>query len=262
MLSLQFKLQLQTALSFAPHEAPFKGGVLHGFFENALTEFHPQLWANLRGPRDEPARYALRVPQCSSPRWPAGHAFVISVTLFAPVQHLWGDVVAALTQGPPLRLGCARVPCTAQDVRILRPAAPSLSLLQAASHVGQGLADWQAQRPVSSAAQAVVIKLLAPCLISSEARRMAQPAPAPPLPLTLSSIVSSLKRRMQRLEPALASQYAFDSPAWREAERSTWPHQIPSANPAHTQVTPRPWPYAAATPRADAPSSSPPSKAT
>lgn len=55
MVFLNILFQLERALQFAPHEAPFKGGVLHGCIEHALTQHDPQLWENLRGPSNAPA---------------------------------------------------------------------------------------------------------------------------------------------------------------------------------------------------------------
>lgn len=243
MLLLCLQLRLQAPLTFAPHEAPFKGGVLHGMVEHALTQHHPQLWGILRSATNQPAHYALRVPQDSDTHWPEGHAFELGLMLFAPVQALWGDVLDALTPAhtaAPLALGHARAPCSVVDVRIHRPNAPALSLLQAMGHSGAGLAHWQAQRPHTAACPQLRITLQAPCFITSDTRR-AQ-AHSPPMPLTLSSIVRSVQRRIEHLEPTLAEQYRCDSPEWQEALRSTWPHQIATA--AHTHISPRPWPYA------------------
>jgi len=238
VLKLQLQIQTQGETSFSPAEAPFKGGMLHGLVETALTRYSPKLWTDLRGPDNRSPRYALRVPQDSATHWPGGHAFELGIMLFAPVQHLWGDVLAALTQGPPLHLGHTRSPCVAHDVRIHRPGAPSLSLLQAMSHAGQNLAHWQASPLPAQEAQQLRIQLQAPCLISSEGRRL-----DPQLalrPYTLSSIVRSVSRRMQTLEPTLAQAYGVGSSTWQASCQSLWPHQVAS----HSHISPRPWPYA------------------
>ena len=70
MLLLQIQLQTLGTTPFAPTEAPFKGGMLHGLVESALTRHSPSLWASLPcGSDDIPqdgATLLLEVPALSA----------------------------------------------------------------------------------------------------------------------------------------------------------------------------------------------------
>jgi len=239
MIALRLTFKTEAEAVFTPIEAPFKGGILHGMIEQALTQKHPQLWAGLRAPANQKARYALRVPQDSISLWSAGHEFELCVLLYQPVQHLWSDVLEALTRGAALKLGRHRTPCVANDVHIERPGAPGLSLLQAMSRANRNLHNWRPNKPLSGDCGQLHIRLLSPCLINSQIRREVA-ADSQGLPITLSSIAHSIQRRMMTLEPELAAQFEFSSPAWRQTMQG-----IRMINrPCRSEIIARSWPYA------------------
>jgi hypothetical protein len=133
------------------------------------------------------------------------------------------------------------------DVQIHRPGVAAMSLLQAMGRAGQELPHWQANLPVApisvrdahTPVASLNIELQAPCHINSMNRRSHQADHA--LPFTLVSIVRSVQRRMQHLEPGLAAQCGFQTPEWQAAMKTIWPHRI--AQPELTDVASCPWPY-------------------
>jgi CRISPR-associated endoribonuclease Cas6 len=84
--------------------------------------------------------------------------------------------------------------------------------------------------PDAQPADSLIVNLLSPTQINSQARRQAS------LPLTLSSIVKSLQQRLTALEPDLAAQFEFDGPAWQHDVRAFWPHQIAARHDIHDRA--------------------------
>ena len=232
MLMLNIGLMVEKEAPFSRDEATYKGSLMHGLFECAVSDYSVGLWQALRRTPHEKALYALIPPQDRATSYPAGHRFSLGVMLFGAAVPLWQDVLDALMSSRRLGLGQAATPLVVLSASLHHPNHPAQTHLQAVSARNPlPLSTAPVAVPKPQPTDRLVLELLSPTQINSQARREA------PLPLTLSSIVKSLQQRLSALEPALATQFEFESEAWQQQVRAFWPHQIAASH----SVQDRPW---------------------
>ncbi len=220
MILLNLQLALQGDLPQpAITASPYLGGVLHGAFEHLVRLHTPEVAVELGMVEGSQQKYYAIYPppygwQAETDQTPL--YLGCGVMLFGHVTRHAEQLIPVLQHWEEIRL--AGLSDKVQSVQIYSCIPGDQPRLRTGS---QAESVWHQVAPsfdqVFTECSGVTLDWLTPLTLASEGHRRAGVADAAP---TLLRLVRSLVRRIQALEPALATFLGLGSSVWIEAEES------------------------------------------
>lgn len=217
VLWFSITVECQAPVRFAEHERGFKGGIVHGMFEHAITDCSRSLFLQLsEKANSRRSRYALFPPLDRKRHYRTGEEIKFGVVLFGAACEVWDDVLAALLSRGALTLGAGRSVLWVMRIEALHPhRIPQLIFDRQTGYLEDEPGNIAIAPANGARADSAVLQFLTPVTVSSAAQR-ARSLDA--IPLSLKRCVRALRRRVSELEPSLAGQYGFDSDDWAALE--------------------------------------------
>lgn len=210
LLAFSIKLKALRNSTFAVHEIPFLGGMLHGAWEHQIRSHCPEAITTLGLGIETgaPKRYAILPPPYGfePPVQEDGSVHLgFGVMLYGNAGEHAASLINAFTQCRYLSMGALRDTIEQMDHREIAP----------------GVAQDFPSR------DGIHLHWITPLLLDSQGQRKAGKSNEPP---SLIRVVRSVARKISQLEPEMAVQLGLQSPDWIAAEESIRSLSVEEAN--------------------------------